>query len=57
MKDYKSNRNIVHLCRYHVVFTVKYRRKFLFGDIENDLKDIVSQVCKERKAEYLPEHI
>jgi len=29
-------------CKYHVVFTPKYRKKTLFGLIHRDLKDDVS---------------
>jgi len=29
MKDMLSNNNVVYICRYHVVFCPKYRRKVL----------------------------
>jgi len=47
-KELKSNNNVTYLCRYHVVFCVKYRKKYLTGKIEKDLKKIVSDVCIER---------
>ncbi|MBO0750540.1 MAG: transposase, partial [Bradyrhizobiaceae bacterium] len=27
--NYRSNRNVVYSCKYHVVFCPKYRRKVL----------------------------
>ena len=47
----RSNNNVTYFCRYHVVFCVKYRKRFLSGIVEKDLKKIVSDVCKERGAE------
>lgn len=52
-EDLKSNNNVVYLCRYHVVFCVKYRKKFLTGSVEQNLKAIVAKVCQERGAELI----
>lgn len=48
---YKSNRNVVYSCKYHVVWCPKYRKKILVGNVENRLKEIVKEVCEERMAE------
>lgn len=50
---YKSNRNIVYSCRYHVVWCPKYRKKILQGKVEYRLKEIVSEICTELEAEIL----
>jgi len=50
---YKSNRNVVYSCKYHVVWCVKYRRKFLHDEIEERLKEIISEVCIERQSELM----
>lgn len=50
---YKSNNNIVYSCKYHVVWCSKYRRKVLVDDVESRLKQIVSDVCKERESELI----
>lgn len=50
---YKSNRNVVYSCKYHVVWCPKYRKKVLVGDVENRLKEIVKEVCVERKSELI----
>lgn len=46
-KKYKSNRNIVFSCHYHVVWVTKYRKKYLEGAIEARLKEICADVAKE----------
>lgn len=47
MKNYHSNKNIVFLCQYHVVWVTKYRKKYLEGAIERRLKAICKDVAKE----------
>lgn len=59
---YKGNANIVYSCKYHVVWCPKYRRRVLEGAVERDLKDIIQQMAKERKAEVIelevmPDHV
>lgn len=48
---FKSNRNIVFNCQYHVVWCVKYRRKLLTGEIEQRLKEILATVAQELSFE------
>lgn len=50
---FKSNKNIVYNCQYHVVWCVKYRRKLLVGDVETRLKQILSEVAKDVQAEII----
>ena len=56
MKDtvkYKSNRNVVYSCKYHIVWCPKYRRKVLVGDVENRLKETIQEVANEVNAEII----
>ncbi len=56
MKDlieYKSNRNIVYSCKYHIVWCPKYRRKVLVGDVALRLKEIIHQVANEMQVEVI----
>lgn len=62
MVKYKSNRNIVYSCKYHVVWCPKYRKSVLIGSIVKKLKVILFQVAKERKSEIIeleimPDHV
>ena len=35
-------------CKYHVVFTPKYRKKSLFGRIRRDLKDVFHRLASQK---------
>ena len=52
-QKFKSNNNIVYSCTYHVVWCVKYRRRFLIGKIEQRLKQICYSVAKECEFQIL----
>jgi len=59
---YKSNRNVVYSCKYHVVFCPKYRRKVLVDGIDERLKAIVRQVATDTRSEIIemevmPDHV
>ena len=59
---YKSNKNIVYSCKYHVIWCPKYRRRVLVGAIETRLKAIIQNVCKELNSdlielETMPDHV
>nr|WP_148226109.1 IS200/IS605 family transposase [Allomeiothermus silvanus] len=60
--EYKSNRNVVYSCKYHVVWCPKYRRKVLVGGVEERLKEILLAIADERRAEIIemevmPDHV
>ena len=60
--QYRSNRNIVFSCKYHVVWCSKYRRSVLVDGADEALKRIVERVCLARDAdlielEVMPDHV
>ena len=60
--SYKSNKNVVYSCKYHVIWCPKYRRKVLCPEVSKRLKDIIETRCKELKSkliemEIMPDHI
>jgi putative transposase len=62
MKKYKSNNNVVYLCKYHVIWCPKYRRSVLQDGVDIRLKEIIRIVAQERKSEVLelevmPDHV
>ncbi len=62
MKDVRSNNNVVSICRYHVVFCPKYRRKALTPPIGERLKVILAEQIErwgqERiESEVMPDHV
>lgn len=50
---YKSNNNICYSCKYHIIWTPKYRRKVLRNEIAIRLKEIINQVINETKSELI----
>ena len=60
--QYKSNRNVVYSCKYHVIWCPKYRRGVLVGDIETRLRSIIQVCCNETSSEIIqleimPDHV
>lgn len=60
--EYKSNRNIVYSCKYHVVWCPKYRRKVLVNGVDSRLKELIIEICQEIQVEIIemevmPDHI
>jgi len=60
--DYKSNRNVVYSCKYHVVWCPKYRRKVLVEEVETRLKELIKAACSEKQVdiiqmEVMPDHV
>ncbi|MBR8840757.1 MAG: IS200/IS605 family transposase [Stigonema ocellatum SAG 48.90 = DSM 106950] len=62
MQKFKSNNNIVYSCKYHVVWTPKYRRSVLKDGVDQRLKDLLEQISKEIRVdiiemEIMPDHV
>ena len=62
MNEHRSNHNVVYVCRYHVVFCPKYRRKVLTPPIDERLKTILlEQIERWRQEliemEVMPDHV
>lgn len=62
MISYKSSSNVVYSSKYHVVWCTKYRKQVLSDGSEVRLKNIITEVCKEREAdlislEIMPDHV
>ena len=50
------------LCRCHIVFTPKYRRKIEFNQYKREIVDIIKRLCKYKGVEIIewlimPDHI
>jgi putative transposase len=59
---YRSNRNVVYSCKYHVVWCPKYRRKVLVSPMDERVKQIAHHVCAETgsdlfEIEVMPDHV
>ena len=45
------------LCKYHVVFTPKYRRKIIYNQYRESLKEIIKTLCGYKGVEILEGHL
>lgn len=45
------------LCKYHIVFTPKYRRKIIYNQLRKDIQDIIKDLCKWKGIEILEGHM
>ena len=41
------------LCKYHIVFCPKYRRKIIYGKLRESIRDIIKDLCKWKGVEIL----
>jgi len=51
--EFKKNNNVVYSCKYHVVWTPKYRRKVLVESVDKRLKEIIRQIADELRCDIL----
>lgn len=59
---WKSTNHSVYNCSYHLIWTPKFRRKVLTGEIEIRLKELLTQKATEHgweidKMEVMPDHV
>ena len=45
------------LCKYHIVFTPKYRRKIIYNQYKASIRDILRQLCAYKGVEILEGHL
>ena len=45
------------MCKYHIVFTPKYRRKEIYQQYREDLRDIIKELCKYKGVEIIEGHM
>ena len=41
------------MCKYHIVFTPKYRRKVIYNQYKEDMRDILKQLCAYKGVEII----
>ena len=43
-------------CKYHIVFTPKYRRKAIYGKLKAEIGTILRELCKWKNVEIIEAH-
>lgn len=59
---YQTSEHLTYLCRYHVIFCPKYRRKILIDGIDERAKEIFQKTAEEHRfeiieMEVMPDHV
>lgn len=55
-----KNYSLAHtkwMCKYHVIFIPKYRRKAIYGQYRDDLREIIKTLCKYKGVEIIEGHL
>ena len=45
------------LCKYHIIFTPKYRRKIIYSKYRESIRDILKSLCSYKGIEILEGHL
>ena len=45
------------MCKYHIVFMPKYRRKIIYNQIRKDIGEIMHELCKYKGVEIIEGHM
>ena len=56
----KKENSLAHMkwmCKYHIVFTPKYRRKIIYNQYKADIRDIIKQLCSYKGVEIIEGHL
>lgn len=51
-----DNQSLSHVrweCQYHIVFIPKYCKKVLYGKLRNDVREIISVLCRHKDVEII----
>lgn len=51
-----DNQSLSHVrwkCQYHIVSIPKYRKKVLYGKLRNDVREIISTLCKYKEVQII----
>ena len=56
----KKSNSLAHtkwMCKYHIVFTPKYRRKAIYNQYKESIRDIIKQLCGYKGVEIIEGHL
>ena len=46
-----------YVCKYHIVFTPKYRRKIIYYQLRVDIREIIKDLCKWKGVTIIEGHL
>ena len=57
MTDYRSLNHTKWECKYHVVFIPKYRKKWIFGTLRTELRDVFRTLASQKESQIEEGHL
>jgi len=57
MGKYRKSSHAIYLLHYHFVFVPKYRKPVLRGDVAQELRGLVREICRSLDIEIMRGHI
>ena len=57
MTTYRKSSHTVYLLNYHFVFTTKYRKPVLRGDVAKRARDLIREICRSNDVEIARGHV
>jgi putative transposase len=57
MRELRRAAHTVYSLHYHFVFTTKYRKPVLVGEIGHSLRDLIREICRSEDIEILEGHV
>jgi putative transposase len=57
MRELRRAAHAVYSLHYHFVFTTKYRKPVLVGEIGHSLRDLIREICRSEDIEILEGHV
>ena len=57
MQGYRLAADTVHSLHYHFVFSTKYRKPVLKGDIAIEVRDLIREICRANDIDILRGHV
>jgi putative transposase len=57
MRPYRRAAHTVYELHYHFVFTTKYRKPVLRGEIAKEVRDLIRQICRSNDMEIMAGHV
>lgn len=62
MVNYTRKKGIVYKNQFHIIFCPKYRRKVLINGIDDRLKEVFSEIAKDKEIDIkamviMPDHV
>jgi putative transposase len=57
MGEYRRSAHTVYAIQYHFVFTTKYRKQVLRGEVAVEVRDLVRQICRSNDIDIVSGHV